>query len=72
MKRNFNATVWQEGEWFVAQCLEVDVASQGTTEEQALAFHWRVSSLLYGIVDRHIKVGSRSGFALGFIFTVQT
>ena len=36
MKRNFNATVWQEGEWFVAQCLEVDVASQGTTEEEAL------------------------------------
>jgi predicted RNase H-like HicB family nuclease len=36
MKRNFNATVWQEGEWFVAQCLEVDIASQGTTEEEAL------------------------------------
>ena len=36
MKRNFNATVWQEGEWFVAQCLEVDVASQGATEEEAL------------------------------------
>ena len=37
MKRNFNATVWQEGEWFIAQCLEVDVASQGATEEEALA-----------------------------------
>ena len=36
MKRNFNATVWQEGAWFIAQCLEVDVASQGTTEEEAL------------------------------------
>ena len=36
MKRNFNATVWQEGEWFIAQCLEVDVASQGATEEEAL------------------------------------
>ncbi len=36
MKRNFNATVWQEGEWFVAQCLEVDIASQGATEEKAL------------------------------------
>ncbi|MCA1631585.1 MAG: type II toxin-antitoxin system HicB family antitoxin [Acidobacteria bacterium] len=36
MKRNFNATVWREGEWYVAQCLEVDVASQGTTEEEAL------------------------------------
>jgi predicted RNase H-like HicB family nuclease len=36
MKRNFNATVWQEGAWFVAQCLEVDVASQGATEDEAL------------------------------------
>jgi len=36
MKRTFTASVWQEGEWFVAQCLEVDVASQGTTEEEAL------------------------------------
>ena len=37
MKRTFSATVWQEGNWFVAQCLEVDVASQGETEEEALA-----------------------------------
>jgi len=37
MKRAFNASVWREGDWFVAQCLEVDVASQGETETQALA-----------------------------------
>lgn len=37
MKQIYSANVWQEGEWFVAQCLEVDVASQGTTEEEALA-----------------------------------
>ena len=36
MNRIFNATIWQEGEWFIAQCLEVDVASQGKTEEEAL------------------------------------
>jgi len=36
MKHNFTASVWQEGPWFVAQCLEVDVASQGETEEEAL------------------------------------
>lgn len=36
MKRAFNATTWQEGEWFIAQCIEVDVASQGETEEKAL------------------------------------
>lgn len=29
--------VWQEGKWFVAQCLEIDVSSQGVTEADALA-----------------------------------
>ncbi len=37
MQRTVTASVWQEGEWFVAQCLEVDVASQGATEAEALA-----------------------------------
>jgi predicted RNase H-like HicB family nuclease len=37
MKRPFAATVWREGNWYVSQCLEVDVASQGVTEEEALA-----------------------------------
>jgi predicted RNase H-like HicB family nuclease len=37
MKRPFAATVWREGNWYVSQCLEVDVASQGETEEEALA-----------------------------------
>ena len=34
--RNFTATVWQEGEWYVAQCLDVDVVSQGESEQEAL------------------------------------
>ncbi len=37
MKRTFIASTWQEGSWFVAQCLEVDIASQGETEAEALA-----------------------------------
>ncbi len=36
MKQRFTASVWQEGDWYVAQCLEVDVASQGETEKEAL------------------------------------
>ena len=36
MKQKFTATVWREGDWFVAQCLEVDVASQGETKAEAL------------------------------------
>lgn len=38
MKREFSVSISQEGRWFVAQCLEVDVASQGTSEEEALAY----------------------------------
>jgi predicted RNase H-like HicB family nuclease len=36
VKRTFSASVWREGDWYVAQCLEVDVASQGESEEEAL------------------------------------
>ncbi|AUT01855.1 HicB family protein [Nostoc sp. CENA543] len=37
MKQTFTASVWQEGNWFVAQCLEIDIASQGETEAEALS-----------------------------------
>lgn len=37
MKREFAAAVWREGDWYVSQCLELDIASQGATEEEALA-----------------------------------
>ena len=37
MKRPFAATTWREGDWFVSQCLDLDIASQGKTEEEALA-----------------------------------
>lgn len=37
MKRPFAASVWREGNWYVAQCLELDVASQGETEDEALS-----------------------------------
>jgi predicted RNase H-like HicB family nuclease len=36
MKRPFSATIWREGDWFVSQCVDLDVASQGRTEEEAL------------------------------------
>jgi predicted RNase H-like HicB family nuclease len=37
IERRFAASIAQEGEWYVAQCLEVDVASQGASEDEALA-----------------------------------
>ena len=36
MKKELSASVWQEGEWFVAQALETDVASQGSSVDEAL------------------------------------
>lgn len=37
MKQTFSASIIREGDWYVAQCLEVDVASQGATEDEALS-----------------------------------
>lgn len=35
--RTLTAAVVKDGEWFVARCLEVEVASQGVTVDEALA-----------------------------------
>lgn len=37
MKLTFSASITREGEWYVAQCLELDLAAQGTTEAEAIA-----------------------------------
>jgi len=37
MKRTVTASISRDGDWYVAQCLEVDVASQGQHPEEALA-----------------------------------
>ncbi|MGH3265597.1 MAG: type II toxin-antitoxin system HicB family antitoxin [Trebonia sp.] len=34
---HLTAAVTHEGEWYVARCLQVEVASQGQTIEEALA-----------------------------------
>jgi predicted RNase H-like HicB family nuclease len=34
--RTFTASISQEGEMFIAQCLEIDVASQGKSEDEAV------------------------------------
>ena len=36
MEKTFSASIWREDALYVAQCLEVDVASQGNTEDEAL------------------------------------
>lgn len=34
--QTFTASIWREDNWFIAQCLEVDIASQGQSEKEAL------------------------------------
>ena len=34
--QTFTASIWQEDGWFIAQCIEVDIASQGGSEEETL------------------------------------
>ena len=36
MKMKFENAVWKEGEFYVAQCLNVEVNSFGNTKEEAL------------------------------------
>lgn len=36
MTRTFTAAVHQEDDWYVARCLELDVASQGQSVQEAL------------------------------------
>lgn len=36
MTRTFTAAVHQEEDWYIARCLEVDVASQGRSIDEAL------------------------------------
>jgi len=35
-KLTFTASVWREGKFFVAKCVELGVASQGFSREEAL------------------------------------
>lgn len=35
--QTFTTSIDQEDNWFIAQCLEVDIASQGESEEKAIA-----------------------------------
>jgi predicted RNase H-like HicB family nuclease len=36
VEKTFSASIWRDDALYVAQCLEVDVASQGNTEDEAL------------------------------------
>ncbi|MEH2319206.1 type II toxin-antitoxin system HicB family antitoxin [Nostoc sp.] len=67
MKRTFTASVWQEGNCFVAQCLDIDIASQGETEtealanlEEALSLHFEppVATIIPQIKTLQVEIGA--------------
>ncbi len=35
--QKFHSVVWQEDKWYVAKALEIELASQGKTEKEAVA-----------------------------------
>ncbi len=49
------AVVWQEGDWYASQCVELGVASQGRTEKAALR-NLKQAVLLYLSDDETGKV----------------
>lgn len=67
MKRRFSASVVREGDWCVAQCLDVDVVSQGRTPQEALAnlkealelyFEPPVATPMPEVYDIEVEVGA--------------
>ncbi len=46
-KRKFHTVVWKEGDYYVAQCLNVDVSSFGKTKKEALTNINEALSLYY-------------------------
>ena len=36
MKQTFTAKVWKEDGWYIAQCQEFEIASQGSSKEAVL------------------------------------
>jgi predicted RNase H-like HicB family nuclease len=46
MRLSLTAVIWREGDWFVSQCAELGIASQGRSEEEALT-NLEEAALLY-------------------------
>jgi len=53
-KINFKNIVWKEGKYYVAQCLNVDVSSFGSTKKEAL-FNLKEALILYFEDEKDLK-----------------
>lgn len=50
-KRTFTARVWPENGWYIALAIEIDIASQGESEQEALANLREAIELYYEASD---------------------
>lgn len=67
MEKTFTASISREGSWFIAQCVEVDIASQGESEEEvltnlreALELYFEEPQATLQPKMRHVKVQVRA------------
>lgn len=56
MEKSFHALIFEESLWHVAQCLEIDIASQGNTAEEAF-------QNLQEALDLHLQVPCNAGLS---------
>ena len=59
MRRPFAVTVWREGKWYVSQCLEVDVASQGASELERVGKDLRAAFIDMAHLQPRITINNR-------------
>ncbi|MEH1016905.1 type II toxin-antitoxin system HicB family antitoxin [Micromonospora sp. CPCC 206060] len=60
--RTFTAAVHEEEDWYVARCLELDVASQGESPDAALTnLREAVELYLWAMPERALKPSRSSG-----------
>jgi len=64
--RNFTAAIHQEEDWYVAQCLEVDVASQGRSILEALSNLAEAVELYLDEVDEPQQYVTATPFVTSF------
>ncbi len=57
-KRTFTARVWPEDDWFIAQAIEIDIASQGQSEQEALDNLREAIELYYEVLNDRERVHS--------------
>ena len=57
-KRTFTARVWPENGWFIALAVEIDIASQGESEREALANLREAIELYYETLNDYESVYS--------------